>query len=69
MNVGYWTPDCEAWYQARLHKIRQGTAKLHTATEWKNKLKHRVGDTMQVNTVANRLANMVLDGETRYWKE
>lgn len=39
---GYWTPSCETWYQARVKAISENSAKLYTATEWKNKLKlHR----------------------------
>jgi hypothetical protein len=66
MNVGYWTPDCEGWYQARLGDIRDGTAKLHTATKWKGKLKKRVGDTRRVTGAMDKLAN-ALSGHTDYW--
>jgi hypothetical protein len=69
MNVGYWTPDCEGWYQHRLEQIRCGEARLYTATEWKDKLKKRVGDTVQVTTAINKLVNTVLNGETYYWKQ
>jgi hypothetical protein len=39
MNVGYWTADCEKWFQARLTEIRNGTATLKTASEWRTALK------------------------------
>ncbi|KAJ7694637.1 hypothetical protein B0H17DRAFT_931626 [Mycena rosella] len=35
MNTGWWSPDCERWYQKRLTAIKAGTAALHTQTEWK----------------------------------
>ena len=28
LNVGYWSPDCEIWFQAHLATIHQGTAGL-----------------------------------------
>lgn len=68
MNVGYWSPDCEAWYQARLRDIRDGTAGPHTASEWKNKLKKRVRNTAMVTAAMNNLANAVLSGEIYYWE-
>ncbi|KAF8228116.1 hypothetical protein L208DRAFT_1122225, partial [Tricholoma matsutake] len=39
LNVGYWIADCEAWYQRHLAEIKSGEAKLHSATDWKHKLK------------------------------
>ena len=35
LNVGYWSPACENWFQLRLDTIRAGTARLRTSTEWK----------------------------------
>ena len=39
LNVGYWSPACEDWFQRRLDSIRTGTARLRTSTEWKVALK------------------------------
>ncbi|KAK7048795.1 hypothetical protein R3P38DRAFT_2505225, partial [Favolaschia claudopus] len=40
LNVGWWSPDCEHWYQQRLAVIQSGTAKLHTQAEWKNIIRY-----------------------------
>jgi hypothetical protein len=39
--VGYWTKDCEAWFQRRLEQIKDGTAKLYAPSGWKASLKFR----------------------------
>jgi hypothetical protein len=42
LYAGYWTPNCEYWFQKRMSEIADGTATLIKATEWTNKLKlHR----------------------------
>lgn len=42
LYAGYWTPNCEYWFQKRLSEIANGTATLIKATEWTAKLKlHR----------------------------
>ncbi|TDL15454.1 hypothetical protein BD410DRAFT_699480, partial [Rickenella mellea] len=38
LNVGYWSPDCERWFQKRLEMIRDGKADLRSANEWKSAL-------------------------------
>ncbi|KIJ39403.1 hypothetical protein M422DRAFT_148352, partial [Sphaerobolus stellatus SS14] len=35
LNIGYWSNDCEVWYQNRLADIKAGKAKLKTAAEWR----------------------------------
>jgi hypothetical protein len=35
MNVGFWSNDCESWYQMRLGQIRSGTRQLLSAIKWK----------------------------------
>ncbi|TDL18568.1 hypothetical protein BD410DRAFT_728323, partial [Rickenella mellea] len=40
LNVGYWSTDCEHWFQNRLEHIRNDTAELRGSTEWVNSLKH-----------------------------
>ncbi|KAJ7778000.1 hypothetical protein DFH07DRAFT_689013, partial [Mycena maculata] len=36
LNTGWWSPDCEVWFQQRQAAIKRGTAKLLTQTEWKH---------------------------------
>jgi hypothetical protein len=68
-NVGYWSKDCETWYQNRLQKIREGTAELHNASTWRGKLKEKAGHTATFVNATNELADMVLRGNTEYWIE
>jgi hypothetical protein len=37
LNVGWWTPDCEIWFQTRLNNIRSssGTTLLKNGAQWK----------------------------------
>jgi hypothetical protein len=39
--IGYWTSQCEAWYQRRLQDILRGVAQPLTITEWKVELRRR----------------------------
>ncbi|KAJ7816886.1 hypothetical protein B0H13DRAFT_1663127 [Mycena leptocephala] len=39
LNIGWWSPDCERWFQERLRHIQSGNAALHNQTEWKKSLK------------------------------
>ncbi|KAJ7085985.1 hypothetical protein C8R43DRAFT_965154 [Mycena crocata] len=39
MNVGWWSPLCEEWFQKRLQQIASGTATLPTHARWKHNLK------------------------------
>ncbi|KIJ47595.1 hypothetical protein M422DRAFT_129547, partial [Sphaerobolus stellatus SS14] len=34
-DIGYWTSECEDWYQTRLSQIDKGTVKLRTTDAWK----------------------------------
>ncbi|OJT07017.1 hypothetical protein TRAPUB_2129 [Trametes pubescens] len=38
MNVGYWTPFCESWFNTRLQAIRASNATPHGSKEWRNKI-------------------------------
>lgn len=38
MNIGYWTPFCESWFQTRLQMIRASNATPHGSKEWRNKI-------------------------------
>ncbi|KAJ7731460.1 hypothetical protein DFH07DRAFT_968786 [Mycena maculata] len=40
LNTGWWSPDCEVWFQQRQAAIKRGTAKLLTQTEWKHVTKY-----------------------------
>jgi len=35
LNVGYWSPACEDWFQCHLKEIHSGAAELRNATQWK----------------------------------
>ncbi|KAI0074526.1 hypothetical protein K474DRAFT_1561618, partial [Panus rudis PR-1116 ss-1] len=36
LYVGYWTQDCEDWFQARLSHIRAGTTNPRTTSGWRS---------------------------------
>ncbi|KAF8573183.1 hypothetical protein K439DRAFT_1282344, partial [Ramaria rubella] len=35
LNVGYWSPDCETWFQSHLALICSNSAPLRSAAQWK----------------------------------
>ncbi|KAF7971128.1 hypothetical protein HWV62_22004 [Athelia sp. TMB] len=39
LDIGYWSPTCEIWYQIRLKAIHEGKATVRTASEWRKSLK------------------------------
>ncbi|KZP07029.1 hypothetical protein FIBSPDRAFT_763463 [Athelia psychrophila] len=39
LEMGYWSPTCETWFQRRLDSIRKGEARLRTATQWRSGLR------------------------------
>ncbi|KAJ7668605.1 hypothetical protein DFH06DRAFT_982938 [Mycena polygramma] len=39
LNVGWWSPDCERWFQKRSREIQSQHAELFTHNEWKHKLR------------------------------
>ncbi|KAJ7123810.1 hypothetical protein C8R43DRAFT_862814, partial [Mycena crocata] len=39
LNTGWWNANCERWFVKRLQDIEKNLAKLHTYSEWKNKLR------------------------------
>ncbi|KAF7349165.1 hypothetical protein MVEN_01438800 [Mycena venus] len=39
LNVGWWSPACQAFYQRRLSQINHGDATLCTQGQWKNNMK------------------------------
>jgi len=67
LNVGYWSPDCERWFQERLSDIRAGKAKLRTAQDWRTSIKNRATKTKTFTSGMDKLGNMLLDGNFNYW--
>jgi hypothetical protein len=45
MDIGYWSSDCEKWFQAHLQDILDDKATLKTAHEWRAILKKFKPDT------------------------
>jgi hypothetical protein len=39
MYVGYWSHDCEMWFEKRLKEIRDHTATLRNCTDWKSTIR------------------------------
>ena len=39
LNLGCWTPACEAWFQNRLGSIKSGKAQPYSATKWQKNLR------------------------------
>jgi hypothetical protein len=35
LDVGYWSSDCETWFQSHLASIRQVGAQLKSSREWR----------------------------------
>jgi hypothetical protein len=68
LNIGYWTVNCEAWYQRHLAEIKGGKAELYDSTQWKQKLRYRPPITRTFRENTNKLANTVLDERYHYWK-
>ncbi|KIJ33495.1 hypothetical protein M422DRAFT_264603 [Sphaerobolus stellatus SS14] len=38
LDLGYWSSECESWYEEMLNRINEGTAKLRTSHDWKRAL-------------------------------
>lgn len=68
LNVGYWSVDCEVWYQERLREIRLGTAELRTSVSWRDSLKFKAGHTAKFLNGISNLADKVLTGDSAYWE-
>ena len=39
LNIGYWSPDCEAWFQYHVRTISDGTAAVKNACVWSQVMK------------------------------
>ena len=40
LNVGFWSPDCESWFQSQAQEILQKTATIKNARAWTAALKY-----------------------------
>ncbi|TFK61816.1 hypothetical protein BDN72DRAFT_777823, partial [Pluteus cervinus] len=63
LNMGYWTPNCEVWFQMRYNSIRDGTAKLRTAEQWRDAIKMKRKSTQRVLEGNEILMKEFLEGE------
>ncbi len=64
MNLGFWTPYCEEWFQLRLAHIRANDTSPRTAKGWKDSLKrHKLCRKFQ--DVVNLASAQFLDEELR----
>lgn len=55
LNLGYWAPHCETWFQKRLSEIRAGTATLRTGKQWRDAL-GMLKDTSRIRAANEKLA-------------
>ncbi|KAJ7089907.1 hypothetical protein C8R44DRAFT_596373, partial [Mycena epipterygia] len=39
LNTGWWNANCERWFVKRLKEMKNPQVKLHTYSEWKNKIR------------------------------
>ncbi|KAJ7779247.1 hypothetical protein B0H16DRAFT_1502036 [Mycena metata] len=60
LNMGYWTPSCEAWFQNRLAEIRAGSAELHNLRQW-NEILPTSDQCRLLSRTNDRLAAAFLD--------
>ncbi|TFK73105.1 hypothetical protein BDN72DRAFT_762135 [Pluteus cervinus] len=61
LNLGYWTPDCEDWYQHRLSQIRADKAELRSATQWQKSMNQQK-KSRQVRQSNRECASKFLEG-------
>jgi hypothetical protein len=54
--LGYWSPDCENWFQGRLKEIHERRADLKSSTKWNSALKYYVKQTSAFMKVNNAIA-------------
>ncbi|KAK7462120.1 hypothetical protein VKT23_007723 [Stygiomarasmius scandens] len=69
-NFGYWTPDCEKFYQDRLEDIRSGKAQPKSASEWHRTFERRALSVSAFYGNIDRTAMQLLDDHLdEYWDE
>jgi hypothetical protein len=66
LNVGYWSENCEDWFQRRLKSIRSGEGTQKTAGKWTSDLK-RFGKSPKIVARARSLASHQLSSRSRRW--
>ena len=60
LNVGYWSPDCEAWFQSRAQEILQQTATVKNAGAWAAALKYEKPRTLKLINNQDAIASRFL---------
>ncbi|KAJ7136974.1 hypothetical protein C8R44DRAFT_608026 [Mycena epipterygia] len=60
LNTGWWSPNCEKWFQQRLSLIKSGKAKLQTQAEWQRLIKFYKAS-REVASANERMAAEFLD--------
>jgi hypothetical protein len=68
LDVGYWSQDCENFYQRRLAEIRNGTAVLLPARKWREKIRFKSFQTGQFRNHMDQLSDMFLCHDVGYWQ-
>ena len=48
LNVGFWSPDCELWFQSQAQEILQKTATIKNARAWTVALKYEKPRTLKL---------------------
>ncbi|KAJ7197663.1 hypothetical protein GGX14DRAFT_667806, partial [Mycena pura] len=53
LHTGWWNDNCENWFQKRLEELHNGTARLHTNSEWKSDIRFNgvAGKAVKKNSV------------------
>ena len=45
---GYWSSDCEKWFQGRHQEIISGKAEMYSAATWRQKLRYNKAKTDEI---------------------
>lgn len=69
LDVGYWSEDCEDFYQRRLEEIRKGEAVLLPAKKWRDRIKFKAHQTAQFRERVDQLSDTLLQGGHSYWRQ
>ncbi|PBK62599.1 hypothetical protein ARMSODRAFT_895501, partial [Armillaria solidipes] len=59
LNIGFWSSDCESWYQSRLAEINSPNAVLRSTNQWRHSLRF-LRRSQKVAEVNERLAGEYL---------
>ena len=62
---GYWSPQCEEWFQGRLCQIQEHTAQLKKSTKWPSALKYSHPKTKSVVLVNATTSEVYLNHLTK----